>query len=131
MKRLKRLTISLVIIATLCMTTLFTTTTASATDISVQVWTIGMTIDGKGTLGTSKAVFYDNDVFVPAKYLSNAMALQYSYSDKTGIITLNSVGTAANTAPPSMVSLRTGGGIPVQIWTIAINLDVRFRQEGS
>src|SRR5665647_3126330 len=67
--------------------------------IPVKIWTVAINIDGKRASGNAQAVFYGGDIFVPARYLSTNLGLEYAYSDKDGMIRLKSTIPAPTPTP--------------------------------
>lgn len=112
-----------VMMSILCSIIFLTPSIASAETVSAQVWTIGISINGIRMPGNSKAVFYHNDIFIPVKFLSSSMNIGYAYNSADGMISLKSNSPAVDTTSPSLDSLKTGGGIAVKTWTVAINID--------
>lgn len=69
---------------------LFSLTTYSfAADISAKMWKVGVFLNGTTLKETSNAIFSEGDIYLPAKYFSDVFNMSYSYSDKTGMLTLN------------------------------------------
>lgn len=123
MRKLKGFSGYAAFMAMIIMILLLNTSTASAADVNVQVWTIGISINDMRTQGSSKAVFYNSDVFVPVKYLSSSMKMSYVYNNADGMISLKSNSPLPGAETSSLGTMKTGGGIAVKIWTVAINID--------
>ena len=65
------------------------TTYSFAADISAKMWKVGVFLNGTTLKETSNAIFSEGDIYLPAKYFSDVFNMSYSYSDKTGMLTLN------------------------------------------
>ncbi len=77
------------------------TTYAFAADISAKMWKVGVFLNGVKQNETCNAIFSEGDIYLPAKYFSNVFGMSYSYSDKTGMLTLNDSGKQSPQPTPS------------------------------
>lgn len=89
------------------------TTYAFAADISAKMWKVGVFLNGVKMNETCNAVFSEGDIYLPAKYFSNVFNMSYSYSDKTGMLTLNDSGKQSPQPTPSQPAGTTGSYLRV------------------
>lgn len=89
------------------------TTYAFAADISAKMWKVGVFLNGVKHNETCNAIFSEGDIYLPAKYFSNVFGMSYSYSDKTGMLTLNDSGKQSPQPTPSQPARTTGSYLKV------------------